>query len=189
VILVEFKRVLIMFELFKSRRPNLEVATVIIVLALAVWIKTTMTGGHRATMRPSHREGEILEQLRNTSSSETRDQLIAELERTPVYNRSFYSRWIFIHEAWSCFDCWSDNGYDTTISPVPRDIQILCATDYGKEDIDNGGFHQFFHNGTGTFAPEMVEWFDRSGLDETAAVLREAIAVFGDEFPRSQDVR
>ena len=122
-------------------------------------------------MRPTVREGEILEQIRSTSTPAIRDQLIAELERTPEYNRSFYSRWIFIHEAWSCFDCWSDKGYDATISPVPA--TFTCATDYGKEDIDNGGLHQFFHNGTGTFAPEMVEWFERSGLNKSAAVLQE----------------
>jgi hypothetical protein len=136
-----------------------------------------------------HREGELLTQIREATTPELRDTLIVELERTPVKMREFYSRWLFIHTDSTVFACWSDDGYDPMRSSVPRDIQLLAAADYGKSDIDNGGLHQFFGNRTGTFAPEMVEWFDRAGLKETASVIREAMAVFGPEFPRSQDAR
>jgi hypothetical protein len=87
------------------------------------------------------------------------------------------------------FECWTEVGYDPSRSDVPRDIQLLWATSYGKADIDNGGFHQFFTNGTGVFAPEMVEWFDRAELNDTAAIVRSAIAVFGDTYLRSQTAR
>jgi len=76
-----------------------------------------------------------------------------------------------------------------SLSDCPRDIQLLDATSYGKADIDNGGFHQFFSNGTGVFAPEMIEWFERAGLAETASIVKEATSVFGEVFPRSQDLR
>jgi len=32
----------------------------------------------------------------------------------------------------------------------------------------------------------MIEWYEESGLDETASVVRQATAVFGETFPRSQ---
>ncbi len=35
----------------------------------------------------------------------------------------------------------------------------------------------------------MIEWFERAGLKPTADVIRRAVAVFGDEFPRSQAAR
>ena len=35
----------------------------------------------------------------------------------------------------------------------------------------------------------MIEWFERAGLAETAAVMKEATAVFGAKFPRSQAAR
>lgn len=56
-------------------------------------------------------------------------------------------------------------------------------------DINNGGFHQFFTNSTGVFAPEMIEWFERAELPKAAAIVREAVAVFGPDFPRSQEKR
>lgn len=61
---------------------------------------------------------------------------------------------------------------------------------YGKSDIDNGGFHQFFHNSTGVFAPEMVQWCLRSGLGDVADVIRQAMSTLtAGEYPRSREGR
>jgi hypothetical protein len=68
-------------------------------------------------------------------------------------------------------------------------VQLLWATSYGTSDIYNGGFHQFFSNWTGIVAPEMTEWCMRAGFEKTADIIREAIGVFGADFPRSQTAR
>ncbi|MDM4019539.1 DMP19 family protein [Roseiconus lacunae] len=105
------------------------------------------------------------------------------------YKPPFHDEWRRKHDVYP-FDCWTDNGYDPSFSDIPRDIQLLSGMDYGKSDIDNGGFHQFFHNSTGVFAPEMVEWCERSGLDDVADVIRQAMSTLTDgDYPRSREGR
>ncbi len=105
-----------------------------------------------------------------------------------VYQPPFHEEWRHQHDILP-FECWTDDGYDPSRSGIPRDIQLLAGMDYGKADIDNGGFHQFFSNGTGVFAPEMVEWCDRSGLRDVADVIRLAMKTLADDYPRSQAAR
>ncbi len=133
-------------------------------------------------------ELELIEQIRKTSSTDERSRLISQLEKLPVRKYQFHDRWLLINDI-DPLNCWTDDGYDPSRSDCPRDIQLLEATSYGKADIDNGGFHQFFSNGTGVVAPEMIEWFERAGLAESASIVREATAVFGKVFPRSQKLR
>lgn len=140
--------------------------------------------------KPFFPDGELalIERVRVASSAGERSRLISQLDELPVRFHPFHSRWLLINDV-DPFHCWTDDGYDPSLSDCPRDIQLLAATGYGKADIENGGFHQFFSNGTGGFAPEMIEWFERTGLAATASIVREATAVFGDVFPRSQDLR
>lgn len=140
-------------------------------------------------MRDESPEVRLLRLIQKTPSGPDRDLLVDELDVAPVHMRTFYERWLFVHEVAPFWDCWSDNGFDPLKSKFPRDIQLLAAADYGKSDIDNGGFHQFFGNGTGVFAPELAEWLERAGLSEASITVRDAIAVFGHEFPRSQIAR
>jgi hypothetical protein len=130
----------------------------------------------------------LISRIEAAETEAERNRLIADLERMPVRIYPFHSRWMLINDI-QPFECWREDGYDPSRSEVPRDIQLLWATSYGKSDIDNGGFHQFFTNSTGDFAPEMVEWFDRAGLKDTAEIVRTAMAVFGDTYPRSQTAR
>ncbi len=140
-------------------------------------------------MIETNREVVLLGQIQRTEPGPIRDSYIRELEKVPPFRRSFFERWIFIHMSFDSFRGWSDSGYDPSLSPFPRDVQLLAATDYGKSDIENGGFHQFFYNHTGNFAPEMVEWFTRAGFSKAALAVSDAMAVFGKEFPRSQSER
>lgn len=133
-------------------------------------------------------EYQLINKINLAEDESERKQLIEQLASLPVRRYPFYSRWMLINDV-QPFDCWTEDRYDSSLSELPRDIQLLAATNYGKSDIDNGGFHQFFSNGTGAFAPEMVEWFERSELPEAAEVLRNAIRVFGHQFPRTQATR
>lgn len=140
-------------------------------------------------MERESQEVMLLREIRDTPAGANRDALIDDLELAPTDMRTFYERWLFVHDVEPFWDSWSDDGFDPSKSKFPRDVQLLAASDYGKSDIDNGGFHQFFRNGTGVFAPEMAEWFERSGQTDAAAVIRDAMHVFGTDFPRSQDQR
>lgn len=156
--------------------------------AIAAVLFVILTSRNRGPSTMLGDEYQLIEEIRAAKSDIQREQLTAKLADTPVRIYPFHSRWMLINDV-QPFDCWTDSGYDSSLSDLPRDIQILAATTYGKSDIDNGGFHQFFSNGTGTFAPEMIEWFERSELHEAAKILKDAIAVFGEEFPRSQRAR
>jgi hypothetical protein len=134
------------------------------------------------------KEIELLGRIKSAKNTESRAVLIEELQATPVKFHPYYSRCLVLNEV-QPFHCWSDDGYDPSKSHVPRDVQLLAATRYGIADIENGGFHQFFGNSTGVFAPEMVEWFERASMPEAARIMKMAIAKFGDSFPRSQEVR
>jgi hypothetical protein len=130
----------------------------------------------------------LVKKAQTAESPEARAQVISQIEQLPKPFYEFNNCWMLINDVFAG-QCWSDDGYDPTKSELPRDVQLLWATSYGRADIDNGGFLQFFSNSTGVFAPEMVEWFERSGLHESASAVRDAMAVFGDDFPRSREVR
>jgi hypothetical protein len=130
----------------------------------------------------------VIGRIRSAATPEEREKQIRELEALPVKIYPFHSRWSVIHDV-SSYDGWTDEGYDAAAGKGTRDIQLLEATGYGISDIQNGGLHQFFGNSTGAFAPEMVEWFERAGLPQAATVLKQAMAKFGEPYPRSQEAR
>jgi N-acetylmuramoyl-L-alanine amidase len=119
---------------------------------------------------------------------EERLRLIADLDALPVGTYALHHRWLLINNV-NPFESWDAQGFHPERSRWPRDVQLLWATSYGKADIENGGFHQFFGNGTGTFAPEMQECLERMGLHESADLVKRAMLVFGQPYPRSQEAR
>lgn len=141
-------------------------------------------------MTPSYfgDEYDLYRKLEQAKTDAERTAIIDKIDDLPIDGIPFYHRWLLVQNV-SPFEYWTDSEYDPALSDVPHDIQLLAAMSYGKSDIENGGFHQFFSNSTGVFAPEMIEWCERAGLHETAEVIREAVAFFGDKFPRSREVR
>lgn len=51
------------------------------------------------------------------------------------------------------------------------------------------GFHQYFTNSTGHHAPEAIIGFCELGLNDVADIVRQAVAVFGEDFPRKRAER
>lgn len=133
-------------------------------------------------------ETNLIQEINEAASPEEKTRLINKLEDLPVKVHSFSSRWMGIHAVRSP-GAWDDEGFDHRRTQTPRDIELLAGVSYGVSDIYNGGLHQFFINGTGGMAPEMVEWFERADLQKSAAILKEAMAVFGEAYPRSQEAR
>ncbi len=132
---------------------------------------------------------DLLVAIRHEASADERLRLIQELENVPVQRLHFHDRWTRIHATEFPFDCWEENEYYPERSTLPRNVQILMGMIYGKSDIENGGFHQFFTNSTGRLAPEMVEWCERADLPDAANLIREAMSFFGPHYPRSDDLR
>ena len=130
-------------------------------------------------------EAAHLQRVANATGEE-RDQLVKALEdETP--EDEFARVWLIIN-GYDRFDAWGPDGF-TPIPGLNREALILSATNYGISDIENGGLDQFFHNGTGTFAPEMVECFQGMGLEAAAQLLGEAMRRMGEPYPRSREAR
>jgi Domain of unknown function (DUF4375) len=72
---------------------------------------------------------------------------------------------------------------------VRREIGYLFAAHWCQSEIRNGGLSQFFGNSTGILAPEALRGFEEIGLADWAAVLREAMALFGPIYPRERSER
>ena len=66
---------------------------------------------------------------------------------------------------------------------------LLFAVLYGKSDIENGLLEQFFGNHTGDFAPETADGLEMVKALATSVVIREAMALFGNSYPRDRTAR
>lgn len=67
--------------------------------------------------------------------------------------------------------------------------QILFPTHWLCAEVYNGGFHQYFHNGTGLHAPDAAVGFRKLELKDIAEIVEQAMSVFGPEFPsKRQDL-
>lgn len=159
-----------------------------LVFIVALGVMIILKKGPLFMMGELFEEGNLIREIQNAESAEERTRLIHELEAMPVNVCSFSGRWMGVHAVRSPGG-WDDEGFDHRRTNTPRDIELLAGVSYGVSDIENGGLHQFFINGTGGMAPEMIEWFERSGLQETADHLQKAMAVFGEPYPRSQAAR
>lgn len=134
------------------------------------------------------KEGKLIREINAAPDPMERKRLITKLEGIPEKYVCFGNRWLGIHAPRSPGG-WDEEGFDHHRTNMPRDIEILTGVLYGVSDIENGGLHQFFINGTGGMAPEMVEWFERYEMEESAGQLKRAMAVFGETYPRSQEAR
>lgn len=72
---------------------------------------------------------------------------------------------------------------------VPGPVGHLYAAHWCQSEVCNGGLKQFFFNTTGLLAPEALDGFRAIGVKEWAAVLAEAIAYFGPDYPRRRTLR
>jgi hypothetical protein len=72
---------------------------------------------------------------------------------------------------------------------VPSEVGHLFAAHWCQSEVCNGGFHQFFCNSTGVLAPEAAAGFAAIGMPDCAAIILEAMGLFGRPYPRQRDAR
>lgn len=72
---------------------------------------------------------------------------------------------------------------------ISLEVGHLYAAHWCQSEVCNGGFHQFFANDTGVLAPESLAAFHALKLSEWARVLEEAMAFFGEPYPRDRHER
>lgn len=84
------------------------------------------------------------------------------------------------------------DGGETFLREFVRTPEVqrnLLAAHWCQSEVMNGGFWQFFFNSTGVLAPEAARAFEAIGLPRLGALVRGAMALFGDEYPRDRAAR
>lgn len=95
--------------------------------------------------------------------------------------------WALVESVWRAVSIY--DGPDEFLAGFRRlrpEVGHLLAATWCQSEVCNGGFHQFFTNSTGVLAPEALAGFRAIGLTVWADILAEAMAWFGDQYPREQ---
>ena len=72
------------------------------------------------------------------------------------------------------------------LNPHERVILVVRLV---EDEVNNGGFSQFFYNTGGNFSGEVVAAFNAIGAEKTAAICQQAISAFGQELPADREAR
>lgn len=79
--------------------------------------------------------------------------------------------------------------YGEAVEKLNPHERVLYLTQIVEEEINNGGFSQFFYNSCGDFANEIADAFIEIGALKTAKICQKAVAVFGNAVPVHREQR
>lgn len=96
--------------------------------------------------------------------------------------------WEVVDPVWDLADNDGDE-FVVAFGRVHEAQGLLMSAQWCKTEVCNGGFHQFFLNGTGVLAPEAVRGFTMLEMRAAARLTTEAVSKFGARYPRDRDVR
>jgi hypothetical protein len=98
--------------------------------------------------------------------------------------------WSLVDPIWEAVSIY--DGPDVFLRQFQRSdgaARTLLAAHWCQSEIRNGGFHQFFSNSTGVLAPEAASAFYDIGMPLAGKTIEEAMAWFGDSYPRDRAAR
>lgn len=67
--------------------------------------------------------------------------------------------------------------------------RTIFVTQELENEVNNGGFYQFFDNSSGQFSEEVVEAFLQIGATKTADICKKAVDAFGQALPTDWEER
>lgn len=73
--------------------------------------------------------------------------------------------------------------YGQNVDSLNEYERTIFVTQELENEVNNGGFFQFFDNSSGQFASEIVQAFIKIGAEKTAEICRKAVEAFGQELP------
>lgn len=79
--------------------------------------------------------------------------------------------------------------YGDHIDRLNEHERVFFITQTVEQEVNNGGFSQFFFNSSGDFSNEMVEAFTKIGALKTAEICRKALTVFDGPVPVGREER
>lgn len=75
------------------------------------------------------------------------------------------------------------------LDKTPERARHLLTAHWSVSEISNGGFQQFFAGAAGVMGPEAVAGLQALGLTDNAALLEQAMALLGKNYPREAGPR
>ena len=98
--------------------------------------------------------------------------------------------WGAIAPYWDVVDVHeSPRTFQKQLAQVPHEPATLLVAHWLFSEVHNGGFVQFFWNGTGVLAPEALQAFQVLQLPDAARAIERAMGYIGKPYPRSCRVR
>jgi hypothetical protein len=79
-----------------------------------------------------------------------------------------------------------DDEY-ATVKSWSKGLQMLWATQVVDDEVNNGGFNQYFFNSSGQYAIEAIEGFELIGSIERAKLVRRAVDQLFRDAPRLRE--
>ncbi len=79
--------------------------------------------------------------------------------------------------------------YGDNIENLNKHERVFFVAQTLEQEVNNGGFSQFFYNSSGDFSNEVVDAFTEIGASKTAEICEKALAVFNGKVPVDRDER
>ncbi len=79
--------------------------------------------------------------------------------------------------------------YGEHIEKLNEHERIIYITQTLEQEINNGGFSQYFFNSSGDLSNELVDAFTKIGALKTAEICKKALTVFGGNVPADWEER
>ena len=79
--------------------------------------------------------------------------------------------------------------YGDAMKKLNEHERLFYITQTLEQEVNNGGFSQYFYNSSGNFANEVVNAFTQIGALKTAEICQKALAVFNGRLPEDREER
>lgn len=79
--------------------------------------------------------------------------------------------------------------YGDAMKKLNEHERLFYITQTLEQEVNNGGFSQYFYNSGGNFANEEVDAFTQIGALKTAEICKKAVAVFNGQVPEDREER
>ena len=84
-----------------------------------------------------------------------------------------------------CLKC----EYGDAVEKLSEEERTFYITQILEQEVNNGGFAQFFYNSSGDFSNEIVGAFEKIGATKTASICKRALSVFSGQVPTDRGKR
>jgi len=122
-------------------------------------------------------DGNVFENIRNVVGNATEEYV----------DNEDIQRYNFVVNMWEavCKKC----EYGDDFEKLNEHERVFFVTQILEQEVNNGGFSQFFYNSSGDFSNELVNAFTKIGALKTAEICKKALAVFNDNVPTDREER